>query len=72
MPVVAISVALRTVRVDNITFVSIEVVSDVLVPRTDKCYPLTRPNTTLVDIGMKVYTIDLLQVQEVMKFRTVT
>ena len=49
----AISVALWTVRVDYITFVSIEVVSDILVSRTDKCYPLyplVRQNTTLVEI----------------------
>ena len=51
MPEVAIPVALRTVRVDFITFVSIVVVSDILVSRTDKCYPLSRQNTTLLEIG---------------------
>ena len=50
MPEMAISVALRTVRVDFITFVSIVVVSDILVSRTDKCYPLSRQNTTLLEI----------------------
>ena len=50
MPEVAISVALRTVGVDYITFVSVVVVSDILVSRTDKCYPLSRQNITLKEI----------------------
>ena len=56
MPEAEISVALLSVRVDYITFVSTVVVSDILVSRTDKCYPLSRQNTTLVEIGMQVST----------------
>ena len=43
-------------EVDNITFVPIVVVSDILVSRTDKCYSLSRQNTTLVEITYMQYT----------------
>ena len=49
----AISVALRTVGADSITFVSIGVVSDIPVSGKDKCYLLYIQNITLVEIHWK-------------------
>ena len=42
MPEVTISVSLRTVGADGITFASIAVVSDIPVSRKYKCYPLSQ------------------------------
>ena len=43
-------------EVDYITFVPIVVVYDILVSRIDKCYSLSRQNTTLVEITYMQYT----------------